>query len=339
MERTEQLTSAAAPSHAMEGSYIDWAAIFAGAIVAIAIGVLLTAFGAALGLSSVSAVPGEGVSKLGLILSLLWLLLSLIAAYATGGYIAGRMRRRIDNAEADEVTTRDGVNGVVVWGLGIVVGAVMLTNVATATLNTAGNVTAAAGSAAGAVATAAGSALGGVAQGALDAAGAALPDTAKPDPMTYVNDSLLRPKVVDPTSTDTSAVATHAAAIMGNVLKTGEISDADKAYLVSAVASQTQLSDAEAKTRVDESVAATIKTRDDAAAAIETAKADAQKLADDAKQTAIKAAETARRTAVLSAFALAAASLIAAVAAYVGAVTGGRHRDEGKISRWFSYNG
>ena len=34
-----------------DGSYVDWPAIFAGTVVAVAIGLLLTTFGAALGLS------------------------------------------------------------------------------------------------------------------------------------------------------------------------------------------------------------------------------------------------------------------------------------------------
>ncbi|GLS85071.1 hypothetical protein GCM10010873_00440 [Cypionkella aquatica] len=339
MENTAQTTNAAAPARLLEGSYVDWAAIFAGAVVAIAIGILLTGFGSALGLSTLSAEPGEGSAKFGLIISAVWIFLTIIAAYATGGYVAGRMRRRVDNAAAPEVAIHDAVNGVVVWAVGTLVGAVLLTNVVTGTLGAAGNVAAAAGSAAGTVVQATGTAVGGVAQGALAAAGAAVPDSVKADPMGYINDSLLRPQVVNPGSADTASVAAHSAAIMANVAATGAISDQDKAYLVSAVAAQTQLSAPEAAARVDETVAAAVKLREDTAAAIETAKVEAQKLADDAKATAIAAAETARKTAILSAFALAASSLLAAVAAYIGAVRGGRHRDEGKISGLFSYKG
>ena len=39
----------------------------------------------------------------------------------------------------------------------------------------------------------------------------------------------------------------------------------------------------------------------------------------------------------LTAFLLAASAILAAAAAYVGAVRGGRHRDEGRLWGWLSY--
>jgi hypothetical protein len=45
-------TPLSAPS--TDGSYVDWPAIFAGSVVAVAIAILLTTFGAALGLSSIT---------------------------------------------------------------------------------------------------------------------------------------------------------------------------------------------------------------------------------------------------------------------------------------------
>nr|MDX8333135.1 hypothetical protein [Agrobacterium rosae] len=56
--------------------------------------------------------------------------------------------------------------------------------------------------------------------------------------------------------------------------------------------------------------------------------AQAEKTVQDAKTAAADAAEKARITGILTAFLLAASSLVAAAAAYIGAVHGGRHRDE-----------
>jgi len=45
-----------------DASYIDWAAILAGAVFALALSILLMSFGASLGLSLTSPYEGEGLS-------------------------------------------------------------------------------------------------------------------------------------------------------------------------------------------------------------------------------------------------------------------------------------
>ena len=115
MERNE--TTIVAP-RAPVASYIDWPAIIAGAVIAAAIGGLLTTFGAAIGFSTISAEKGEGSFSLWAVVTALWLVITLVLSYLAGGYVAGRMRRRSDEATADEVSTRDGVNGLVVWWSG-----------------------------------------------------------------------------------------------------------------------------------------------------------------------------------------------------------------------------
>ncbi|MGC1503318.1 MAG: hypothetical protein WA782_04170 [Sulfitobacter sp.] len=62
-------------------------------------------------------------------------------------------------------------------------------------------------------------------------------------------------------------------------------------------------------------------------------------MADDAEATALEAARLARNAGIMTAFALAAAALIAAVAAFVGAVHGGRNRDEGRVFYGLRYSG
>ena len=319
MERTEAMTQGAAPGHDLDRSYIDWPAIIAGAVIAVAVAGLFASFGAALGFTAISAEPGKGSLSVAGILTVLWLVITLVASYWIGGYITGRMRRRVDKASADEVTVRDGINGLVVWGVAIIVGAMLVSNVVSSTVSAAGSV-------AGTVAQTAGSALGGAAQGALSAAGAAMPDTGMTNPMSFVTDTLLRPASPNPATSNPADIARQASGILANVVSTGEISDADRAYLVSAAAAQTGLTEPEVTARVDSAVKAA-----------QDARAKATELADQAKQTAIDAAETARKGAILTGFLITAASLVAAAASYIGAVRGGRHRDEGRIFGGLAY--
>ena len=319
MERTEAMTAQSGPKVALEGSYFDWAAIIAGSATAAAIATLLTGFGAALGLSAVSVEPGEGSVTVAMVIGAVFLVLTLVASYATGGYIAGRMRRRVDQASADEVSVHDGLNGLAVWAVGTLVSVMLLTNAA-------GNVVSAAGSAASTAVTAAGSAVGGVAQGALAAAGAALPEDAGSNAMSFVTDTLMRSAPSATSPADPAETSRQVAGIFANYLTSGEISDADRAYLETSVAAQTGLTATEVTTRVDAALATA-----------EAQRAEAAQLAEDAKQTAIDVAETARIGTVLTAFLLTAAALVAAAAATVAAVRGGLHRDEGRVFAGLSY--
>lgn len=356
MERTEAMTTASAPHRDITGAYIDWAAVLGGAVVAAAIGGLFAAFGAALGLSTISAEPGEGSFNLWIVVTALWLVISLVASYLAGGYIAGRMRRRVDDASADEVATRDGINGLVVWGLGVLVTAWMaagaISGAATAVGTAATTAATAAGSAVGGVVQGAGTAVGGAVQGVAQAAGAAVPDDANDGLMDYISSALMRPEVGamnqgvqqgDGTtspgvpSMDDAELARQSGVVLGNVLRTGEISEDDRAFLIAAVARRTGQSDAEVEARVDQAVTAVQEARQNAEAAVAQARAEAERLANEAEETAIAAAETARKSAILTAFLLTAAALVAGAAAVSGAVRGGQHRDEGRIWGGFSY--
>lgn len=326
MERTENLTANSAPGGEIRGSYIDWAAVLGGAVVAAGAIGLFTLFGAALGLSTISAEPGEGSATLLVVVTALWTVVSMAAAYMAGGYIAGRMRRRVDGAGADEVSARDGINGLVVWGLGILVSGWMAAGAV-------GTAVVATGNAAGGVAQGAGAVVGGAADAVVAAAGAVEDDT-----LDWIGDSLLRSMpdaqavapepgaVLQSAPADDGTMARQTAAILANLMRTGEVSDADTAYLVAATAQTTGLTEAEAEARVEQAVTAT-----------QDARAEAQRLVEEAETDARDAAETARISAILTAFLLTAASLVAAAASVAGAVRGGRHRDEGRMFGGLSY--
>ncbi|WP_111735347.1 hypothetical protein [Roseovarius amoyensis] len=125
-ERTETLTRASTPVAVQDGSYVDWPAILAGAVVAAGIAFVFTTFGVALGLSQISPYEGDGSALAELLAVGSWMLWTTVSSFMAGGYIAGRMRRRVDAANADEIAVRDGIHGLAVWGVALLFGAIVL---------------------------------------------------------------------------------------------------------------------------------------------------------------------------------------------------------------------
>lgn len=342
MDREEQrIRAAAAPSAGSDRSYVDWGAILAGAVIAAGLSAVFAGFGAAVGLGSISARPGEGLGFGSVILTGLFIVVTMVLSYMAGGYVAGRMRRRVEGASPEESAARDGIHGLAVWGIGTIAGALMLASLAGSTLNAAGSAAAtaveAAGSAVGGAAQGAGQLVGGAVQ-ALGGAAAGAGATAAaggggeilpglPNPIDYVTDNLLRSEAAAPDQFSNEAIRREVGNIMANVVRTGELADQDRAYLESAIAARTTLSQPEVSARIDQAVASVQQLRADAQRLRDEAAAQAEQL----RQQAIEAAETARRAGVLSAFALAASALIAAAAAFIGAQKGGKARDEGRI--------
>lgn len=340
--------------------YVDLGAVIAGTVVAVGASIVFSAFGAAIGLGSVSFDEDGGISIFGLILTALFAVIFMVLVYMLGGYISGRLRRRIDDATPDEIKVRDGLHGLVVWGLGTILSALVLTSAVTGTVKAVGSVAGttleAAGSAVGGVAqgagqlaggvvSGAGQLVGGVAQGAGQAVAPSIeqsmPNGLSANPIDYISDSLLRPaeNVPGPMTGQPGNAKEEVGQILMNLIRTGEISDEDKAYLRQVVAAQTGLSSSEVDARVDQAQqrAQTIRDAaqekvDEAKAQIEQMKADAQKAAEQARAKAEKAAEEARVAGILTAFLLAAAALVAAAASYIGAMRGGEHRDDGRVS-------
>ena len=125
--RTEPVTAAAGPAAPIAVSHIDWGAVFAGAVVATAIAWVLTTFGSALDLSLTSPYPGRGTSTGGLLAAIgLWVLWVSASSYMAGGYVAGRLRRRLFDASEHEVDVRDAMHGLVVWAVASLFGAVLI---------------------------------------------------------------------------------------------------------------------------------------------------------------------------------------------------------------------
>ena len=115
---------------------VDWPAVFAGAMVAVAVSFIAATFGSAIGLSSTS--PYKGAQPIFFYIALgIWMIFVAVSSFAAGGYITGRMRRLSEGASEHERDVRDSVHGLVVWALAAVVGALLAAAVAGSVAKTA----------------------------------------------------------------------------------------------------------------------------------------------------------------------------------------------------------
>jgi len=107
-------------------SSIGWGAIWCGAVVAAAVSFVLVSFGSALGLAVASpSSTWRDTSALLSVLSGLWLLLTSLASFGLGGYLAGRLRWAHSDESADEADFRDGACGLAAWALAVIIGAML----------------------------------------------------------------------------------------------------------------------------------------------------------------------------------------------------------------------
>jgi hypothetical protein len=118
---------------------IQWAPIFAGAVVATGVSFTLHAFAAGIGLSVASTAPTWRDSTAWLwVISGLYLVFAALCAFAVGGYVAGRFRApvatpatmTVSGPAARELEIRDGFHGLIMWGLAVLVTAVMALGIA-----------------------------------------------------------------------------------------------------------------------------------------------------------------------------------------------------------------
>ena len=237
-------------------SYVEWGAVFAGALAASAISFVLLTAGAAIGLSLVSPYESESYGRLAVSLAVFWSIAVPILAFLVGGYIAGRMRSAWDAAASDEVQFRDGIHGLLVWSLSVVAGGVLAFVAASTAAQTSAQVAASAMGDRGAVVAPAIDTLFGasVAQAVPAPAGEPEETRAAPGGRTAVVDADARATV----SRTLVAAATE-----------GQLSPSRKQTLTQIVAERTGLSQAEAEKRVDQ------------------AYADAQKALEKAREAAV----------------------------------------------------
>jgi hypothetical protein len=110
---------------------ISWSPVILGALAATALSFVLVSFAATVGLGVTSTAPTWRDASAALwILSGIYLILQAIVSFAFGGYIAGRLRNSRVAATTDESEHDDGLHGLGVWALAVVMGAILAALVA-----------------------------------------------------------------------------------------------------------------------------------------------------------------------------------------------------------------
>jgi hypothetical protein len=233
-------------------NFVEWSAVFAGAVLAAALSFVFLTFGTAIGLSFTSPWPNSGGSaKFIAAVAILWVMIQQIGAFMAGGYVAGRLRSRWHDTTEHEIEFRDGLHGALVWSVGLVIGAAML------------------------MATA-----GAAARTGIEVAGKAAAASSA-DPMDAVLDSMLRPVSVAqaqsappggaPTArpqpsggANMDSTRAEMARIMAKSLANGSMTPQDRTYLAQIVAQRAGVPQPEAEKRVSEALNATREAADKA---------------------------------------------------------------------------
>lgn len=205
------------PARVDTESYVDWSAVLAGAVAALAVSLVLLSFGSAVGLASVTPWTSARTAALTVGLgSAFWFLLTNLWAFALGGYLAARLRHRVPGSSTNEARFRDSAHGAIAWATAVIFAACV-----------------------GVVAAA--SAAGHVAQGAMQAtsgvSGVVAPSI----------DKLLRNAKAAPITADTRDEVSR---VIVADLTQPQLPDADKAYLADLVSARAGIDRGEAEQRV-----------------------------------------------------------------------------------------
>jgi hypothetical protein len=284
----------------------SWGAIFAGAIAAVSLSVVLVTLGAGLGFASVSPWADRGLSAGSVtVAGTIWLVVTQWLSAAAGGYLAGRLRHRWLATHTHEVFFRDTAHGFVTWGLATLIVVAVISSSVTGLLSSGAHALGGAAAAAGPGAMAMTHPEPGAQKGPMGAE--------SPGDLTsaYNLDKLFRSSGSSATSDttgqrphdDSRAEVMHIAA---TAAKSGSVSDEDRQYLASMVAAKAGIPQDEAQKRVD------------------TYAQSLKEAADQAKAAADQARKAAAQASLYTALAL----LIGAFIASVSAALGGRLRDE-----------
>ena len=268
-------------------SAVSWAAVIAGAVIAAALTITLITGGSGLGFLAISPWHNNGASGTTLAVgTIVWLMLTQIIAYGIGGYVTGRLRTKWNDVHTDEIYFRDTAHGFMVWALSSIVGVVLLSSVAASIISGTAQ---------------AGATVAGTSAGVVGAAAINSDDEFSLD---YYTDTLLR-------SNNPSRADNHkeVSTILTRSLLRGELAADDKDYLISVVAQRAEISEAEARARLQD--------------VVDSAKQAVEKLETQARE----AADEVRKAAAIFALWAFASLLLGAFIASFAATIGGRARD------------
>src|SRR5215213_4264702 len=204
--------------------YVQWTPVIAGALAAAALSFVLFTFGSSLGIALASSSPTWRDASFALAaLSGLYIILTTIASFGLGGYIAGRLRSRwVASSDVEEIEFRDGVHGLLVWALAVALGALLAAAAAAALASTS-------------------------------APAASVPNTTAGEPIiAYDLDRLFRTQQAPSPAADLSYSRAEAARIAMRAASRRDSSDLaeDRAHLLRIVSARTGLTGANAEARV-----------------------------------------------------------------------------------------
>jgi hypothetical protein len=298
------------------GTPFSWSAAIAGAIAAAAVTFIIAALGSGIGLPFASPYSSGPSATSLTVAAAVWLVLAQAIGFATGGYLAGRLRSPAYDGVIGERTFRDAAQGFMVWAIGVIATITVAGLIGLYTMGVTAQV--AAGLASGFAANPSGE----PASVAASKGGASSVD--------YFVDAMFRPGPGGavaggqrPANGEAATVGSAAAGpqpalnaearaevtrILARSVAQGRLDEGDKAYLAQLVAARTGLPPDEAQRRV----------------------ADTEnKARESAKETADKAAKSGAYLAFWTFMSL----LFGAVAATLAGMLGGQLRDaEGRAA-------
>ncbi|MFO1024044.1 MAG: hypothetical protein U1E70_02580 [Acetobacteraceae bacterium] len=276
---------------------ISWGAVFAGAVVAVAVGLMLNALGAGIGATTVDVTgrttPSASSFGIG---AAIWILIANLIGLAAGGYVAARLSGTSDNTDGT-------LHGLAVWATTFLVSAVLLGNLVAGIASTA--------------TTGASNVLGGVAQGAgsvVSTAGQQVANRADAGALQSTTQSVvnrvqgaLSGTGGDPAAMNSDQRKAEIGSLVTRRVTDGNLSQQDRDRLNSLVAAEYGISPQEAQQRVQQ------------------AEQQATQAAQRTEDTARRAADATASGTSMTAFAVFATMLLGAVASVLGARRGTRH--------------
>ncbi len=299
---------------------VFWGAIFAGAVVAIVVQLVLSLLGTGIGMSTLDPLQHSSpdASTFGIVAGLWWVLTSILSLFA-GGWVAGHLAGAPDKEDAM-------LHGLVTWGLTAIATVYLLSSIV-------GSIVSGGASVVSTAATAAGSAVAAAAGPAANAAKQQLQESGisvdslmaqAKQLLEQTGKSALQPQSIQNqadsaanklTATENTQSPDDLQATVQRIISQGKdtVDQADREALVNVVMARTSLSRPEAEARVNNWVQG-----------YEKARATFQQKKAEAKQKAREVADAAAKYSAQAALAAVLALVLGALAAGFGGSLAGR---------------
>ena len=269
---------------------ISWGAVIAGAVIALAVQILLAMLGTGIGASTVDPLPGGDVPSAGAFgigAAVWWGVSSLLALYA-GGWVAGRL-------SAVSLSVDGALHGILTWALAMLATLYLVGSAAGSIMSGAAGVLGTAASATATVGAAAAPQVAQAASAALAKSGITI-DSIKREAMQVLSQTgkpELQPAAIEQQASNATGSVKQAAtnpiandqdfaSMIERLIAKGKdtASEVDRTAVVNVVMARTGASREEASKRVAGWEATAQEARDKAAQAAEQAKQKAREVAD-----------------------------------------------------------